>query len=80
VQQHGLVRISVNHHSVDLPVLIRARIAEQCVGIYCGNELNRANLEGCLSIAAVAQDSNVLASSRAMFSQLVISDSLPREV
>lgn len=79
VQQHGLLRISANHHSVELPVLIRERIAAQSVGIYCGSELNRADFSGSLSIETVVQDSNVLASSRAMFSLLVINDTSPRE-
>jgi len=80
VQQHGLLRVSADSYSAELPVLIRDRIAAQCVGIYCGSELHRANLEGSLRIEAVAQDSDVLASSRAMFSQLIVSDTLPREV
>ncbi len=79
VQQHGLLRLSTNRYSVELPVLIRDRIAAQCVGIYCGSDVSRADLTGKLSVAAVAQDSNVLASSRAMFSSLVINDTLPRE-
>lgn len=79
VQQHGLLRVFADRYSVELPVLVRDRIAANCVGIYCGDELNRANFAGSLRIEAVAQDNNVLASSRAMFSQLVISDSLPRE-
>ena len=79
VQQHGLLRLSTNRYSVELPVLIRDRIAAQCVGIYCGGEVSRADLAGKLSVEAVPQDSNVLASSRAMFSNLVISDTLPRE-
>lgn len=78
VQQHGLLRVGCGSLSVELPVLIRDRIAAQSVGIYCGSELNRADLEGSLRIEAVAQDSNLLASSRDMFSQLVISDALPR--
>ena len=78
VQQHGLLRINAGSYSVELPVLVRDRIAGQCVGIYCANELSRANFSGTLHLEAVAQDSNVLASSRAMFSHLVINDALPR--
>jgi len=79
VHQHGLLRLCADRYSVELPVLIRDRIADQCVGIYCGGEVNRASLCGSVSIEAVAKDANVLASARAMFSHLVISDTLPRE-
>lgn len=79
IQQHGVLRIVAAAASVELPVLIRDRIAPHCVGIYCGGELNRADLQGKLRLETVPQDNNVLASSRAMFSQLVISDTLPRE-
>ena len=78
VQQQGLLRVIAGGYRVELPVVVRERIAAQCVGIYCGSELHRANLEGKLQIEAVAHDNNLLASSRAMFSHLIISDALPR--
>ncbi len=79
IPQHGMLRIRTQGTSAELPVLIRDRIAAQSVGIYCGEELQRANFMGSLQLEAVPGDGNVLASSRAMFSQLVISDTLRRE-
>lgn len=79
VEQHGLLSVVTAKQNVELPVLIRNRIATECVGIYCGSELRRENFTGSVQLEAVLPNENLLASSREMFSQLIISDSLPRE-
>ena len=61
---------------MELPVLIRQRIAAGAVGIYCGAEINRHLFAGSVSVAPVHEDGNVLARSRQMFSDLIINDSI----
>ena len=76
LHQHGQARVSNGDHVVELPVLIRQRIAVGAVGIYCGAEINRHLFAGSVSVAPVHEDGNVLARSRQMFSDLIINDSI----
>ncbi len=79
LQQHGLARVCAGEYEIQLPVLIRQRIAPAAIGIYCGSEISRALLVGELQISPVRGDDNVLVSSRQMFDDLVISDSVRNE-
>lgn len=75
LEQHGLAQVRVGEYEIQLPVLIRQRIAAAAIGIYCGSEISRALLEGELRINPVPGDDNVVIRSRQMFNDLVISDS-----
>lgn len=77
LQHHALAQISCGIYTATLPVLIRKRIADGAIGIYCGDEINRYAFAGEVNIEAVAQDNNLLARNRQMFNELVINDSLP---
>ena len=77
VRQHGLIEVSSGESCVQLPVIIRQRIADNCIGIYTANEVNgHSLLHMKLALKAVPEDGSVLASSRAMFDQLLIKDAL----
>ena len=77
LKQHGMAQLVSGACRLRLPVLIRSRIAEGCVGIYCGSEVNRASLAAWATVRNVPQDDNVLVRSRQMFADLIISDVLP---
>jgi len=75
LRQHGMAQISTGVHSMQLPVLIRQRIARDVIGIYCANEYSPAMFAQEVSVSAVNDDDNLVASSRQMFSELIINDS-----
>lgn len=79
VRQHGTLTLKATAYTVQLPVLIRARIAANCIGVYNAGELDTQALFCELTVQAVAEDSNVLARSRVMFDQLPINDALEGE-
>jgi NADH-quinone oxidoreductase subunit G len=74
LRQHGMAKINAGTHSVILPVLIRQRIARDVVGIFCANEYSPALFANGVSISGI-DDDNILASSRQMLSELIITDS-----
>lgn len=76
VRQHGLISIEGHTLSVQMPVLIRKNIAANSIGFYTANELDQHALQGEISITVVPEDDSIVASSRAMFDQLHISDAL----
>lgn len=76
VRQHGQIEVAAGSTRVQLPVIIRKKIAANCVGIYCANELDKHALQGEVTLKAVPEDGSIVARSRAMFDQLLISDAL----
>lgn len=77
IRQHGMINVVGQTMSVQMPVLIRKHVAANCIGLYTANELDQYDLQGEITIEAVSGDGNIVASSRAMFDQLHISDALP---
>ncbi|MCB1666504.1 MAG: NADH-quinone oxidoreductase subunit NuoG [Pseudomonadales bacterium] len=75
VAQHGRILLKAGERQVQLPVLIRQRIAPGSIGIYCAGELDRYSLAGGVTVEAVPEAPDLLLRSREMFRHLVISDS-----
>ncbi len=80
IRQHGLVQLETATVRVQLPVIIRSKIAQNCIGIYCANEVDKyALLNGKVALQAVSEHESHIASSRAMFDLLLIKDALRGE-
>ena len=77
IRQHGLVELRSEATCVQLPVVVRSQIADNSVGIYPGTEIDKHGLLlGELTLSAVPELESNIASSRAMFDQLLINDAL----